>query len=63
MQRVSPELSDQLVIVQLCPLLLRKKTELIDGDDHLGEQLNIFRTSFEVNWCLSSSFASQLSSL
>ena len=46
MQRVSSELTDQLVIVQFCPLLLRKKTELIDGDDHLEEQLNTFHTYF-----------------
>ena len=39
------------------------KTELIDGDDHLDEELNIVRTSVSVYWCLSPFFASWLSSL
>ena len=56
MQRVSPELSDQLPSLQSYPQLLRKDCELIDRDDHLEEQFNVFRASVEVNCCLSSSF-------
>ena len=38
-------------------------TKLIDGDDHLEEQLNVLRTAIAVYWLLSSSLAFQVSSL
>ena len=43
MQRVSPELSDQLD-VRHCSV----KTGLIDGYDHLEKQLNVLRAVMEV---------------
>ena len=48
MQRVSPELSDQLSILQSYHRYCSEKTQLIDGDDHLEEQLNVLRTAIEV---------------